>query len=50
MRSAVADASLQQTSLPAEFSTTRTRFFGPKTGGLIFNSPVDVSVFRIDHD
>ncbi|HKE25472.1 MAG TPA: TonB-dependent receptor [Bryobacteraceae bacterium] len=29
---------------------TRARFFGPETGGLIFNSPVDVSVFRIDHD
>jgi hypothetical protein len=29
---------------------TRARFFGPETGGLIFNSPVDQSVFRIDHD
>lgn len=29
---------------------TRARFFGPETGGLIFNSPVDVGVFRIDHD
>ena len=29
---------------------TRARFFGPEDGGLIFNSPVDVSVFRIDHD
>jgi hypothetical protein len=29
---------------------TRARFFGPETGGLIFNSPVDYSVFRIDHD
>lgn len=29
---------------------TRARFFGPETGGLIFNSPVDASVFRIDHD
>ncbi|HEY2457747.1 MAG TPA: TonB-dependent receptor [Candidatus Acidoferrum sp.] len=29
---------------------TRARFFGPETGGIIFNSPVDVSVFRIDHD
>jgi hypothetical protein len=29
---------------------TRARFFGPETGGLLFNSPVDVSVFRIDHD
>jgi hypothetical protein len=29
---------------------TRARFFGPETGGLIFNSPVDTGVFRIDHD
>ncbi len=29
---------------------TRARFFGPETGGLIFNSPLDVGVFRIDHD
>ena len=29
---------------------TRARFFGPENGGLIFNSPVDSSVFRIDHD
>jgi hypothetical protein len=29
---------------------TRARFFGPETGGLIFNSPLDASVFRIDHD
>jgi hypothetical protein len=32
------------------FGHTRARFFGPETGGLIFNSPVDASVFRIDHD
>jgi hypothetical protein len=29
---------------------TRARFFGPENGGLVFNSPLDVSVFRIDHD
>ncbi|HEY3940450.1 MAG TPA: TonB-dependent receptor [Bryobacteraceae bacterium] len=29
---------------------TRARFFGPESGGLIFNSPLDSSVFRIDHD
>jgi hypothetical protein len=29
---------------------TRARFFGPEDGGLIFNSPLDTSVFRIDHD
>lgn len=29
---------------------TRARFFGPEVGGLIFNSPLDASVFRIDHD
>ncbi len=29
---------------------TRARYFGPSNGGLIFNSPLDASVFRIDHD
>jgi len=29
---------------------TRARFFGPENGGLIFNSPLDAGVFRIDHD
>jgi hypothetical protein len=29
---------------------TRARFFGPETGGLLFNSPLDAGVFRIDHD
>src|SRR5581483_5891286 len=29
---------------------TRARFFGPETGGLIFNSPLDTGAFRIDHD
>ena len=29
---------------------TRARFFGPEQGGLIFNSPLDVGAFRIDHD
>ena len=29
---------------------TRARFFGPENGGLIFNSPLNESVFRIDHD
>src|SRR6201999_328922 len=29
---------------------TRARFFGPENGGLIFNSPLNSSVFRIDHD
>jgi hypothetical protein len=29
---------------------TRARFFGPEVGGLIFNSSVGQSVFRIDHD
>lgn len=28
----------------------RSRFFGPEVGGLIFNSPLNVGVFRIDHD
>jgi hypothetical protein len=29
---------------------TRSRFFGPEVGGILFNSPVSTSVFRIDHD
>ena len=29
---------------------TRSRYFGPENGGLIFNSPINVAVFRIDHD
>jgi hypothetical protein len=29
---------------------TRARFFGPENGGLLFNSPLNNSVFRIDHD
>jgi hypothetical protein len=29
---------------------TRARFFGPEQGGLIFNSPLDIGAFRIDHD
>jgi hypothetical protein len=32
------------------FGHTRARFFGPENGGLIFNSPLDNNVFRIDHD
>jgi hypothetical protein len=29
---------------------TRSRFFGPELGGILFNSPVTAGVFRIDHD
>lgn len=29
---------------------TRARFFGPEVGGLLFNSPLETEVFRIDHD
>ncbi|WP_263410768.1 TonB-dependent receptor [Terriglobus tenax] len=31
---------------------TRSRFFGPETGGVLFNDPsvTDATVFRIDHD
>jgi hypothetical protein len=29
---------------------TRSRFFGPENGGLIFNSPLSEGAFRIDHD
>lgn len=29
---------------------TRSRFFGPEVGGVIFNSPLNTGAFRIDHD
>jgi hypothetical protein len=29
---------------------TRSRFFGPESGGLVFNSALSEGVFRIDHD
>ena len=29
---------------------TKARFFGPESGGLIFNSPLNTGAFRIDHD
>ena len=32
------------------FGHTRARFFGPEVGGLLFNSPLESEVFRIDHD
>lgn len=32
------------------FGHTRARFFGPEVGGLLFNSPLEAEVFRIDHD
>lgn len=31
-------------------SHSRARFFPPETGGLIFNSPLSTTPFRIDHD
>jgi hypothetical protein len=34
----------------ATLGHARARFFGPEVGGLIFNSPIDSGVFRIDHD
>ena len=32
------------------FGHTSARFFGPENGGLVFNSPLNTGVFRIDHD
>lgn len=32
------------------FGHTRARYFAPATGGLVFDSPLNTSVFRIDHD
>ncbi len=34
----------------ATMGHTRARYFGPSNGGLIFDSPLDTAVFRIDHD
>jgi hypothetical protein len=34
----------------ATIGHTRARFFGPETGGLLFNSSISSEVFRIDHD
>jgi hypothetical protein len=34
----------------AAIGHTRARYFGPETGGVIFNSPTATNVFRIDHD
>lgn len=31
-------------------SHSRARFFPPEVGGILFNSPLDTSPFRIDHD
>lgn len=33
-----------------QMGTSRSRFFGPSNGGLLFNSPLETGVFRIDHD
>jgi hypothetical protein len=46
----IATTSMKGFQAQLTFGHTRARFFGPETGGLIFNSPVDYSVFRIDHD
>jgi hypothetical protein len=32
------------------FGHTQARYFGPEVGGILFNSPIKQSVFRIDHD
>lgn len=37
-------------SFNATLGHTRSRFFGPENGGIIFNSPLDTGAFRIDHD
>ncbi|MEO8597518.1 MAG: TonB-dependent receptor [Candidatus Solibacter sp.] len=34
----------------ATMGHTRSRYFAPSNGGLLFNSPLDSDVFRIDHD
>lgn len=34
----------------ATIGHTRARYFGPETGGLLFNSSIESEVFRVDHD
>jgi len=46
----VSTANLHGFQAYATFGHTRARFFGPETGGLIFNSPLNNGAFRIDHD
>ena len=43
-------AAIQGLSAFSTLGHTRARVFGPEIGGLIFGSPVDRSVVRIDHD
>lgn len=37
-------------TVSANLGHTRSRFFGPENGGVIFNSPLIAEAFRIDHD
>jgi hypothetical protein len=46
----VSTANLRGLQAYTTLGHTRARFFGPSTGGLIFNSPLSSDVFRIDHD
>jgi hypothetical protein len=46
----ISTANLHGIQISTTVGHTRARYFGPEVGGLLFNSPVDVSVFRIDHD
>lgn len=46
----IATPNLRGVQVFTNLGHTRARFFGPENGGLVFNSPVDASVFRIDHD
>jgi hypothetical protein len=46
----VSTTNLRGFLLSTTMGHSRARFFGPSQGGLIFNSPLDTGVFRIDHD
>ncbi len=46
----ISSANIHGFTLDDNLGHTRARFFGPETGGIIFNSPLDTGAFRINHD
>jgi hypothetical protein len=46
----ISTSSLHGFQMYTTLGHTRARYFPPETGGIIFNSPLNTSVFRIDHD
>ncbi len=46
----ISTVTLHGVSVGTSMGHARARYFGPETGGLIFNSPLATGAFRIDHD